>query len=139
MNPQLLDYLALEIDALKENGLYKDERVITSAQQAAITVGSENTVLNFCANNYLGLANHPRIVEALVSQARQLNIVSRAFYTDRLADLNPQNLGKYDAVTLYANIDQIGKPQADASIRVRPNGSISAGLTNTPWLSAQIL
>ena len=63
MHPRLLDYLTLEIDALKENGLYKDERVITSAQQAAITVGSENIVLNFCANNYLGLSNHPRLVK----------------------------------------------------------------------------
>jgi 7-keto-8-aminopelargonate synthetase-like enzyme len=44
---------------LKETGLYKDERTITSAQQAAITSSSGKTVLNFCANNYLGLSNHP--------------------------------------------------------------------------------
>ncbi len=63
MGPRLLNHLAGEIDILRENGLYKDERVITSAQQAAITVDNGNTVLNFCANNYLGLSNHPRLVE----------------------------------------------------------------------------
>ncbi len=63
MRPRLLDHLAGEIDTLKENGLYKDERVIVSAQQAAITVEGGKTVLNFCANNYLGLSNHPRLVE----------------------------------------------------------------------------
>ena len=63
MRPRLLGHLAGEIDILKENGLYKDERVITSAQQAVITVSSGKTVLNFCANNYLGLSNHPRLVE----------------------------------------------------------------------------
>lgn len=64
MQPSLTDHLATEIAALRENGLYKDERVITSAQQAAIVVGGKQTVLNFCANNYLGLSNHPRLVEA---------------------------------------------------------------------------
>jgi glycine C-acetyltransferase len=64
MHPTLTDHLRTEIAALRENGLYKDERVITSAQQAAIVVGGEQTVLNFCANNYLGLSNHPRLVEA---------------------------------------------------------------------------
>jgi glycine C-acetyltransferase len=63
MRSPLLDHLAREIDMLKETGLFKDERVITSAQQAAITVDGGQTVLNFCANNYLGLSNHPRLVE----------------------------------------------------------------------------
>jgi glycine C-acetyltransferase len=63
MNAQLLQHLTDEIETLKASGLYKDERVITSAQQAAITVGGGKTVLNFCANNYLGLANHPGLVE----------------------------------------------------------------------------
>lgn len=64
MQPSLTDHLRTEIAALREAGLYKEERVITSAQQAAIVVGGEKTVLNFCANNYLGLSNHPRLVEA---------------------------------------------------------------------------
>ena len=63
MPPVLLDQLATEIETLKATGLYKDERVITSAQQAAITVGDDHTVLNFCANNYLGLSNHPQLIE----------------------------------------------------------------------------
>ncbi len=63
MRPRLLNHLAAEIAVLKENGLYKEERTITSAQQAAITVSSGATVLNFCANNYLGLSNHPQLVE----------------------------------------------------------------------------
>ena len=64
MHPPLLDHLSNEIAALRQEGLYKDERVITSAQQAAIEVDGKETVLNFCANNYLGLSNHPRLIEA---------------------------------------------------------------------------
>ncbi len=63
MHSRLLDHLSVQIEALKADGLFKDERVITSAQQAAITVDSGETVLNFCANNYLGLANHPVLIE----------------------------------------------------------------------------
>ncbi|MCB9601516.1 MAG: glycine C-acetyltransferase [Sandaracinus sp.] len=67
MHQPLLDHLAKETAALREQGLYKAERVITSPQEAAIDVrtdGKEREVLNFCANNYLGLANHPRLVAA---------------------------------------------------------------------------
>jgi glycine C-acetyltransferase len=63
MHSRLADHLTTELKTLQQDGLYKDERVITSAQQAAITVQGEQTVLNFCANNYLGLANHPQLVE----------------------------------------------------------------------------
>jgi glycine C-acetyltransferase len=49
---------------LKEKGLYKSERIITTSQSSEIGVSSGETVLNFCANNYLGLANHPEVVEA---------------------------------------------------------------------------
>ena len=53
-------YLASEIRSLREAGLYKSERVLTSPQKAEISVqGRTEPVLNFCANNYLGLANHP--------------------------------------------------------------------------------
>lgn len=58
------EHLQGQLNQMKEDGLYKDERVITSQQQAAITVNSGAEVLNFCANNYLGLANAPELIEA---------------------------------------------------------------------------
>lgn len=57
------NHLQTQLDAIREQGLYKNERIITSAQGAEITVGGK-TVLNFCANNYLGLSGHPRVVKA---------------------------------------------------------------------------
>ena len=53
-----------ELQAIKDAGLYKEERVITSQQDADIDVASGDHVINFCANNYLGLANHPAIIQA---------------------------------------------------------------------------
>jgi glycine C-acetyltransferase len=60
---RLRDHLKLELDNLKKTGLYKRERRIQTPQGSAIQVGGRE-VINFCANNYLGLANHPEIVEA---------------------------------------------------------------------------
>jgi glycine C-acetyltransferase len=59
-----LAHLQTELEALKEQGLYKAERVIASPQDAVIRTAEGAEVLNFCANNYLGLANHPRLVQA---------------------------------------------------------------------------
>ena len=53
-----------QIEQVKTDGLYKAERVITTAQQAQIAVNTGEQVVNFCANNYLGLANHPRLIAA---------------------------------------------------------------------------
>ncbi|MBC5850446.1 glycine C-acetyltransferase [Vibrio metschnikovii] len=53
-----------QLDDIKTEGLYKSERVITSQQQAAVSISTGQEVLNFCANNYLGLANHPALIEA---------------------------------------------------------------------------
>ncbi|MFI3322723.1 MAG: glycine C-acetyltransferase [Rikenellaceae bacterium] len=65
MYGNIKNHLQNELQSIKEAGLYKSERIITSSQQAAIKVGSESSeVLNFCANNYLGLSNHPRLVSA---------------------------------------------------------------------------
>ncbi|WP_163835758.1 glycine C-acetyltransferase [Spartinivicinus ruber] len=64
MNQTFLEHLSSELDSIKSEGLFKGERVITSQQQADIEVTSGEHVLNFCANNYLGLANHPRLIEA---------------------------------------------------------------------------
>ena len=60
-------HLQNEIKDIKDAGLYKDERIITSAQGAVIKVNSGKEVLNFCANNYLGLANNKSLIEAAKS------------------------------------------------------------------------
>jgi glycine C-acetyltransferase len=64
MYGQLKQELLQSIEELKKQGLYKSERIITSAQDTEIRISSGETVLNFCANNYLGLANHPEVVKA---------------------------------------------------------------------------
>lgn len=56
--------LTQTLQELKELGLYKNERIITSSQSSQITVSGNKPVLNFCANNYLGLANHPEVIKA---------------------------------------------------------------------------
>lgn len=56
-----------QLAEVKAEGLYKAERVITSQQQAAVSISTGEEVLNFCANNYLGLANHPQLIEAAKS------------------------------------------------------------------------
>ncbi len=58
------NYLIKEIKDIKEAGLYKDERIIVSPQGAEIELESGQKVLNFCANNYLGLSNHPELIKA---------------------------------------------------------------------------
>ncbi len=58
------DQIKQQLEDIKAEGLYKSERVITSAQKAAVSVSTGQEVLNFCANNYLGLANHPALIEA---------------------------------------------------------------------------
>lgn len=63
MYNNLQKFLQTEIASIKEAGLYKNEREITSAQAAEITVKGKQ-VLNFCANNYLGLSNNPRVIKA---------------------------------------------------------------------------
>jgi len=58
------DHIAAEIEQIRQAGLYKDERIITSPQNARIRVSTGQEVLNFCANNYLGLADHPDVIRA---------------------------------------------------------------------------
>jgi len=64
MYGNLKQHLQKEIQSIKDNGLYKEERIITSAQGAEITLSTGETVLNFCANNYLGLSSHPEVIQA---------------------------------------------------------------------------
>lgn len=63
MNEKLVERIGKELEEIKGAGLYKTERVITSPQGPVITVNGKQ-VLNFCANNYLGLSSHPRVIEA---------------------------------------------------------------------------
>tara|TARA_R110001592_G_scaffold251506_4_gene514176 strand:+ start:2545 stop:3756 length:1212 start_codon:yes stop_codon:yes gene_type:complete len=63
-NASFYAHLNDQIEQVKEDGLYKAERVITTAQQPNIAVASGEAVVNFCANNYLGLANHPELIAA---------------------------------------------------------------------------
>jgi len=66
MYGKMKEHLSKTLVEIKEAGLYKDERIIESPQQAAIKVKGKE-VLNFCANNYLGLSNHPRLIEGAKS------------------------------------------------------------------------
>src|SRR5690348_10247949 len=63
-NEQFKSHLSSELKQIDENGLTKRERVITTPQSAHVAVTTGREVLNLCANNYLGLADHPRIVAA---------------------------------------------------------------------------
>jgi glycine C-acetyltransferase len=56
--------LQKEIQEIKDAGLYKSERIITSSQDAVIKISTGEEVINFCANNYLGLSNHPKVIQA---------------------------------------------------------------------------
>ncbi|OJF69972.1 glycine C-acetyltransferase [Alteromonas sp. V450] len=64
MSAAFISHLQTQIEATKQDGLYKKERVITSQQQADIDVANGDHVINFCANNYLGLANNESLIEA---------------------------------------------------------------------------
>ncbi|MBN9379352.1 MAG: glycine C-acetyltransferase [Chitinophagaceae bacterium] len=63
MNSSFVKRIAAELEEIKASGLFKSERIITSAQGAEIMVNNKK-VLNFCANNYLGLSSHPKVIEA---------------------------------------------------------------------------
>ncbi len=63
MNTNFVDRIGTELEEIKDAGLYKNERIITSEQGAKITVNGKS-VLNFCANNYLGLSSHPKVIKA---------------------------------------------------------------------------
>ena len=58
------NHLQQELEEIKEAGLYKSERIITSSQDAVIKISTGEEVINFCANNYLGLSNHPEVIQA---------------------------------------------------------------------------
>lgn len=64
MYSKIKEHLAAEIEGIKENGLYKKERIITTPQDAVITISTGEEVINFCANNYLGLSSNKEVIKA---------------------------------------------------------------------------
>lgn len=64
MYGKIKEHLEQEIQDIKDNGLYKKERIITSPQDAVIKISTGEEVINFCANNYLGLSSHPEVIQA---------------------------------------------------------------------------
>ena len=64
MYDTLKPILEKELQEIKDNGLYKTERIIASPQGADIKLNTGQEVINFCANNYLGLSSHPKVIEA---------------------------------------------------------------------------
>ncbi|MCQ8229545.1 MULTISPECIES: glycine C-acetyltransferase [Pantoea] len=64
MSSQFYSQIRQQLETTRQDGLFKRERTITSAQQAEINVANSPPVINFCANNYLGLANHPALIQA---------------------------------------------------------------------------
>ena len=64
MYGKIKEHLSTELNQIREAGLFKSERIITSSQEAEIELDSGQKVLNFCANNYLGLSNHPELLQA---------------------------------------------------------------------------
>ncbi len=64
MYGKIKEHLQAELEEIKDNGLFKKERIITSAQGAVIKISTGEEVINFCANNYLGLSSHPEVIQA---------------------------------------------------------------------------
>ena len=71
MYGKMKDFLTKELADIREAGLYKEERIITTPQRADIEVKPEAEVLNFCANNYLGLSNNEQLIEGAVNAMKQ--------------------------------------------------------------------
>lgn len=64
MYGKIKDHLQNELETIEQNGIFKKERIITSPQGPEIKISTGETVLNFCANNYLGLSSHPEVIQA---------------------------------------------------------------------------
>ena len=88
--PEFKNILTSTLDGLRAEGLYKEERFIASQQYSQVTLKDGRSVINMCANNYLGLANNPEVMEAAkkASQDAKLNAEEAAkwAYEDALAE-----------------------------------------------------
>src|ERR1700693_1537270 len=109
------ELLKLQLDDLRARGLYKNERLLQGPQGSAIRVGGRE-VINFCANNYLGLANHPAVVEAAHEGLRRYGYgLSSVRFICGTLDLHRQLeqpvarfLGKDDAILYTSCFDANG-------------------------------
>lgn len=102
--------LQAEIQQIKNAGLFKEERILVSPQSAEITLKNGSKVLNFCANNYLGLSDHPRLIEAarkaLKSHGFGMSSVRFICGTTDLHKILEQKISEYfgtDDTILYAS------------------------------------
>src|SRR6266849_10991026 len=111
----LRDILRTQLDDLRARGLYKQERILQGPQGAAIRVAGQE-VINFCANNYLGLANHPAVVEAAHEGLRRhgYGLASVRFICGtqelhkQLEEAIARFLGKEDAILYTSCFDANG-------------------------------
>ncbi len=71
MNAEFAKHIAAELAAIRESGLFKNEREIASPQGARVAVKGGQQVLNLCANNYLGLAQNPEVRDAAITALRE--------------------------------------------------------------------
>lgn len=71
MYKEFQHHLSSKLQEIKDNGLYKTERIITTPQSSEINITTQNKLLNFCANNYLGLSNHPELKQAATAAIEQ--------------------------------------------------------------------
>ncbi|HKK67248.1 MAG TPA: aminotransferase class I/II-fold pyridoxal phosphate-dependent enzyme, partial [Bacteroidales bacterium] len=116
MYGKLKQHLQKELADIKEAGLYKDERIIVSPQKAEITLEGGQKVLNFCANNYLGLSDHPELIKAakegLDSHGYGMSSVRFICGTQDLHKTLEQKIadffGTEDAILYAANFDSNG-------------------------------
>ncbi len=69
MNTAFFEHLQAELDALREAGLYKAERILVTSQGALVKTAEGREVINLCANNYLGLSSHPRVIAARTTRS----------------------------------------------------------------------
>ena len=74
MSDSITKHFQQQLDEIRANGLFKAERVITTPQDAHIRVGDGQSVLNMCANNYLGLAEHPAVIAGRARRARSVGL-----------------------------------------------------------------
>ena len=87
MTPTLHEQISSQLADLQQEGLFKAERVISSPQHAAVKMEEEKELLNFCANNYLGLSNHPELLAS--TQKHWKHMALACLRCDSFAGLKP--------------------------------------------------